>query len=359
MENAEQVTDRCLLVQGAPLVLLIDDSKFMHGYMLNLVKRLGCRLLCASNGIEGVEMFEQYRPAVVLIDANMPVMDGFTACAVIRKMEGGRNALLVMITTNGDEVSVDTAFRMGVDDYFVKPIVDTVFLGQMRFLLQKKGFGNCIKTSENSMQTELSEARALQASLLPRAIKNECISVNHIYSPFDQVSGDFIDYWWNEQKEILYGYVLDATGHSIASAMQVFALRMLFCQAGKSGLPLHGILGYINFEIFKNDSQRAVRRAIATAILFAVDVKKKTLSYSSAGISPFFLTGNDQTTTIVRTSGYALGAKKTASYDAHTLSLEGMKEIIFASDGFSELLQNNRAVDEKNDDASAIFIKLG
>lgn len=339
-----------------PLILIIDDSKFMHAYMKNLLEGFGYRVKFASNGLEGIQLFEESKPAVVLIDAIMPVMDGFMTCSTIRNMEGGKDALLLMITTETDATCIDKAFRVGFDDYFVKPILDGVFINRMKKLFQDKCLAKLLRNNANPGQifTELNEARCLQLSLLPKPFANQYISVNKIYSPYDQVSGDLLDYWWSDKEKALYGYIVDATGHSVASAMQVCSLRVLFCQLRLSGLSLSSILGYINFEILKNQY-----RYIATAIMFSINFKERKIYYAAAGISPFFIfKGKDTTPQPILTSGYPLGYKKEADYEMNYLSFGDVREIIFASDGFSDMFNSRAEITSKHDDASAILIKL-
>lgn len=344
--------------QCVPLVLVIDDSKFMNNYMSNMLKTIGCKVICALNGLEGVKLYQEYKPDIVMIDAVMPVMDGFNACATIRHMEGGKDALIYMITTKTDAESVERAFDAGCDDYFAKPILQSVFATRMKKILEEKSFGKSCEIA-SGIQSELSEARKLQMALLPKPVAEELVKVNYVYSPYDQVSGDFLDYWFDEEGNMMYGYVLDVTGHSIASAMQVFALRMLFCQCGRSG-SLSNMLEYINIEMFRNDK----KRLMATAIVFCIDITEKILHYASAGISPFYLIGKDRVQT-VETAGFPLGLKRFTSYRTHTIAIPDIKEIIFASDGFTEIIKESEElikgipeIKAKHDDATAVFISL-
>ena len=348
------------LNSSAPLALVIDDSNFMHIYMRNQLAEIGCNVICAYNGLEGVKLFEEYRPSLVFIDLQMPILDGFKTCELIRHMDKGREVTIYMITTTAEDEAVEKAFDIGFDDYLLKPL-DPIFVTRLKKLVLER---NCCRPAgmdlniENfsKIKIELSEARALQNSLLPKPIKNYYVVANHVYSPYDQVSGDYIDYWWNEEEKRLYGYALDVTGHGIASAMQVFALRMLFCQGQKRGLPINEVLEYINSEIFKYNQ----RRSMSTAITFYIDMPRKELVYTSAGISPFYLTSKEDKNKrkSITTAGYPLGFKKNVKYGLKTLPIQDVSEILFATDGFTELLNCPDAVKEKNDDASAIIIKI-
>ncbi|MGL5515069.1 MAG: PP2C family protein-serine/threonine phosphatase, partial [Sporomusa sp.] len=200
---------------------------------------------------------------------------------------------------------------------------------------------------DEPFESGISEAKQMQLSLLPKPLKNKYIAVDIIYSPFGQVSGDFLDYWWCNKEKILYGYVLDATGHNIAAAMQVCALRIMFCQTGKCGLNLTQKLAYINSNMLTH--QHNFR---AVAIMFAVNCRNRTIQYAAAGISPFFIRQNNGVLQAIKTVGYPLGYKLSPEYELKTESFAGATEIIFASDGFSDLLNNKVRMSYKHDDAS-------
>lgn len=342
----------------SPLVLVIDDSNFMRNSLRTILEGIGCQVLCAKDGLEGVNMFQQFKPPFVLCDANMPIMDGLTACATIRKMDCGKNSLIYMITTETGQKLVEKAFEVGFDDYWVKPIVSNVFIPRMKKIIQQyltETTTEKVTANTTEVYSELAEARKLQLSFLPKPLENKYLQIRHIYSPYDQVSGDFIDYWWNESEKTLHGYVLDVTGHSIASAMQVFTIKTLFnqfFQCGKSCLPPNRILQFVNRLMF--DGKK--RKYMATALVFILDVKEKVLRYSAAGISPIYIT--TETFQKVNTRGHPMGYKKDNEYKLEHVSIKNATEVIFASDGFSEMLNSAKKITAKHDDVAAILIKI-
>lgn len=201
-----------------------------------------------------------------------------------------------------------------------------------------------------NLKLELAEAKEMQKSYLPSEIKNRYLSVKSIYSPFSHVSGDCLNYWWEDSKKTLYGYIFDVTGHSLASAMQISVIRMLFYQASKKALSVSEALEYVNRELVLDKHPKT----LAVAIMFSLNPAKKVLEYSSAGISPFYIFGEKQD--LIKTSGYPLGYKKNATYQLNKRSIEGAKLLVFASDGFTELYDSKIPVDGMHDDCSAILI---
>jgi CheY-like chemotaxis protein len=359
MEKQCHIQSICKKVKRhySPWVLVIDDSNFMQLYMKNMLEGIGYHVVCAKDGLDGVNLFTEYEPQIVIIDANMPIMDGFTACSTIRQLEKGKNALLFMITTDTSTETIDKAFRVGFDDYYTKPILDSLFIAKMKRLFHLK------KTKVHEPRSvdakkEIEEARRLQNILLPRPFENNFVSVKNIYSPYDQVSGDMFDYWFDEKEKTLTGYIVDATGHNLVSAIQVSAARMLFCQAAKSGLKLNGTLGYINHELCKSNLQKKVIFTMTAAILFMLDFRNNTLQYAAAGISPFFIHKKSGEIVPIKTKGCPLGIKPKPAYKVVCLPMADVSRIVFASDGFSEMITSNEEVNGKHDDASAIVIDI-
>lgn len=329
-------------------VLVIDDSRLILQYMKTLLTKLNFNVIVADDGFEGVKSFSEHNPDIVLIDLEMPGMDGFTVCSILRNMDT-KSTLIYMVTSSKDEASINAAFKVGFNDYFTKPVLESLFVAKIQKDLNEKSVYE-IKyagvNNSNTLENQLDEARALQMSLLPKPIINEVLSVKQIYSPYSGVSGDFVDYWWDDQEKMLYGYLFDVAGHSIASAMQVFAIRMLFCQNRKYCSDVDELLYYTNSEMFKNKQ----RPSMVTAIAFKVDIRKQVLHFSSAGISPFYLNGKP-----FATRGYPLGYKKTAIYELNTVSLESISDIVFCTDGYSELV--TKSITSNQDDVSIIMIQ--
>lgn len=331
------------------LVLVIDDNHFMQVYMTSLLRQVGLEVIYAPDGPAGIKLFEQQQPAIVLVDANMPLMDGITVCSLIRQTEAGKYALIYMMTSRPDLEHVERAYAVGVDEYFTKPILEPVFLARIKKSIKEKHH-----MSENKiLRNDLNKAQTVQAAMLPAVLHTDWVSVEFVYRPCGLVSGDCIDFWLSEDEQTVYGYVFDVAGHGFSSAMQVFAIRMLFCQARqKKAGDICAMLEYVNAEMFRNN-----RPAMVAAIVFAVHRRQRLLEYVSAAISPFYVRrGADLSA--VSVAGFPLGYKRDAPYVKKSLPLKGVDELVFGSDGFSEIVDCETKDICNDDDISAIMLKL-
>jgi diguanylate cyclase (GGDEF)-like protein/PAS domain S-box-containing protein len=134
--------------QPPPLVLIVDDDMFMRGMLKNLLERQGYRVVVAAEGTKAVEEFQRSRPDLVLMDAVMPVMDGFIACAELKKLKLGADVPVIMITSLDDEASVDKAFEVGAVEYITKPIHWAVLRHRVEVILQARRAGAALRQSE-------------------------------------------------------------------------------------------------------------------------------------------------------------------------------------------------------------------
>ena len=101
--------------------LLVEDSPTSQKLMRNLLESLGCSVTLAKNGREAVTKFVENEFDVVLMDVQMPIMDGIAATQIIRQHEFARggHTPIIAVTAGMDR---ESCMEAGMDDYLVKPI---------------------------------------------------------------------------------------------------------------------------------------------------------------------------------------------------------------------------------------------
>lgn len=122
--------------QDSSLILIIDDDRFMRLQLRRVMEQAGYQVAEVSDGEQGLAAYNQLQPDIVLLDALMPVMDGFACCAQLQALPGGEHTPVLMITALDDQESVDRAFAAGATDYITKPIHWAVLRQRVRRLLQ-------------------------------------------------------------------------------------------------------------------------------------------------------------------------------------------------------------------------------
>lgn len=106
----------------APVVLLVDDYADTRDMIRHMLERQGCRVLEAANGEEAIALAQAEPPDLVLMDLNMPVLDGFNATLRIREYERTRDVPVVAVTAYDTTEFRAAASAVGCCDYVVKPL---------------------------------------------------------------------------------------------------------------------------------------------------------------------------------------------------------------------------------------------
>ena len=105
-----------------PVVMLVEDYRDTREMMKHMLEVSGCRVVEASNGQEAIELSQQGELDLVLMDLNMPVLDGFTATLRIREYERTRDVPVVALTAFDTAEFRAAAGAVGCCDFVVKPI---------------------------------------------------------------------------------------------------------------------------------------------------------------------------------------------------------------------------------------------
>jgi diguanylate cyclase (GGDEF)-like protein len=121
---------------GKPLVLVADDDATYRILIQEVLEQSGFRVITAGNGKEAVEQAAKYNPDVILLDVEMPEMDGFAACDIIRARTPDREIPIFMVTGRDDHQSVERAYEFGATDFFTKPIVLPVLPHRIHHVLR-------------------------------------------------------------------------------------------------------------------------------------------------------------------------------------------------------------------------------
>jgi diguanylate cyclase (GGDEF)-like protein len=103
-------------------VLVADDDPVMRLLMLEMLAQVGLDAVEASDGRAAVASFRDNAPDLVLLDVDMPLLDGFSVCRAIRKLEGAAAVPVIMVTGGDDLQAVTQAYEAGATDFVSKPI---------------------------------------------------------------------------------------------------------------------------------------------------------------------------------------------------------------------------------------------
>jgi two-component system, chemotaxis family, chemotaxis protein CheY len=115
--------------------LVIDDSSTMRKILARVLQRIGFEVAEAGNGREGLERLRQLgHAAIVLVDWNMPEMDGLAFVRAVRADPAYESVRLMMVTTETELSRVAAALEAGADEYVMKPFTDGVIVDKLKLL---------------------------------------------------------------------------------------------------------------------------------------------------------------------------------------------------------------------------------
>ena len=115
--------------------LVVDDSRAMRAILTRLLDGLGFDVAQAGDGQEALEVLARgVRPDVILVDWNMPVMDGLTFIKQCRAHDDYRDIVLMMVTTESEHAQIVRALAAGAHEYVIKPFTEDVIAEKLALL---------------------------------------------------------------------------------------------------------------------------------------------------------------------------------------------------------------------------------
>jgi chemosensory pili system protein ChpA (sensor histidine kinase/response regulator) len=118
--------------------LVVDDSITVRRVTQRLLERNGMRVLTAKDGVDALSILQEHVPDVILLDIEMPRMDGYEVASHVRNDERLKDVPIVMITSRVGDKHRARAIELGVDDYLGKPYQEAELLDAIEPLVQKR-----------------------------------------------------------------------------------------------------------------------------------------------------------------------------------------------------------------------------
>ncbi|RMF43172.1 MAG: response regulator [Anaerolineae bacterium] len=118
-----------------PRILVVDDSPTMRKMIMAALRPLQAEFGEAGNGLEAIEQLALKRYQAMTLDLNMPDMHGLEVLRYVRQLASYEDMPVVVISTRGDEASLQQALQLGANRYLVKPFQPAELLETLQTLL--------------------------------------------------------------------------------------------------------------------------------------------------------------------------------------------------------------------------------
>lgn len=113
------------------LCLIVDDSRIVRRIARRMLENAGMRVVEASDGAEGLETCRRHRPDYVLLDWNMPRMNGIECLKAIRLDFGADWPRVILCTTENDPEHIVAAMEAGAHEFIMKPFDAVILMGKI------------------------------------------------------------------------------------------------------------------------------------------------------------------------------------------------------------------------------------
>lgn len=140
--------------EDLPLILIVDDVPNNIKVLGAILKELNCRLAAATNGVQALEIIEEEKPDIVLLDIMMPQMNGYDVCEKVKQNPELVDIPILFLTAKTGTEDVVKGFELGALDYITKPFKAKELLARVKMQLDLK----TSRDNEKRLIKELKEA---------------------------------------------------------------------------------------------------------------------------------------------------------------------------------------------------------
>jgi len=316
-------------------ILIVDDSKTIVSVITNILQK-DYETCSAGNGLIAIESFQKEKPDLILMDVEMPEMNGFEACKKIKALDSENNGFtpIIFITGKGDLESMKTGLKSGAEDYLAKPFEPEELLARVQAVLRTKKLYNELMDAYAFIEREQDIIASIQKSLLCHQLPDiPGFQFFADYQPSSKASGDYYDFI-RIDKNHLGIIVADVSGHGSPAAVIMAMMRVALRSFLSTTHSPKEVLEKINQSLC--DNQKAGH--FITAFYGVVHLPTRKMKYASAGHNPPLLinydTGNiDELNT---EKGFPLMIHCNNDLDEKEIELPLNSKLICYTDGLTE-----------------------
>ena len=235
-------------------ILIAEDNAADRMLLSTIVSRQGHRTLTAANGLEAVALFEQERPQLVLMDALMPLMDGFEAARRIKQAAGEELVPIIFLTSLTEGEALVRCLEAGGDDFLAKPYNRVILEAKINAMERLRRLQDTVLKQRDLIAKHnehlLTEQRVAKA-VFDKVTHSGCLdapNIRYLQSPYAVFNGDLMLAAFKPSggMHVLLG---DFTGHGLPAAIGAMPLAEVFYGMTAKGYSLAEVLREINAKL--------------------------------------------------------------------------------------------------------------
>ncbi len=318
-------------------ILVVDDDPVSQMMLKRILGQQGYRVETAQDGQEGIQKAQEIKPALIICDWMMPIMDGLEVCRFIKTNPQLCTCFCILLTSRTDLDDRIEGLNAGADEFLAKPINMNELKARVRAGLRLHQLNQDLQVQKQALENELAEAVGYVRSLLPAPMLAP-LHIESLFLPSRQLGGDCFDYFWLTP-ETLAIYLLDVSGHGLGAALpSVSVLNLLRSQSlqGVDYTEPAEVLTALNqgFQMSNHDNK------YFTIWYGVYHLPTRTLTYASAGHPPALLwTEQGHQCQHLKTLGCPIGLFSEGGYTSSQVQVPLGSLMYILSDGVYEIYQ--------------------
>ncbi|RJG09849.1 response regulator [Pseudomonas cavernicola] len=271
-------------------ILIVEDNAADRMLLSTIVNRQGHQVLTASNGLEAVALFELERPQLVLMDALMPVMDGFEAARRIKQAAGEALVPIIFLTSLTEGEALVRCLEAGGDDFLAKPYNRVILEAKIKAMDRLRRLQATVLEQRDLIAKHnehlLTEQRVAKA-VFDKVAHSGCLSapnIRYLQSPYAVFNGDLLLAAFKPSggMHVLLG---DFTGHGLPAAIGAMPLAEVFYGMTAKGYSLAEILREVNAKL-----KRILPRGVfCCATLLNLSFQRRVVEVWNGGLPDGYL----------------------------------------------------------------------
>ena len=320
-------------------ILIAEDSPSDRMLLSTIVARQGHRVLSASDGLEAVALFESQRPQLVLMDALMPVMDGFEAARRIKAMAGDAMVPIIFLTSLSEDEALVRCLEAGGDDFLAKPYSRVILEAKINAMDRLRRLHQEVLQQRDQIARHneylLNEQQVAKA-VFDKVAHSGCLgagNIRYLQSPYALFNGDLLlaAFHPSGDMHVLLG---DFTGHGLPAAIGAMPLADVFYRMTGKGHSLAEILHESNAKL-----RRILPRGVfCCATVLNISFRRQTVEFWGGGLPDGYILRKDGERLPLVSRHLPLGVLEPDrfydGYEAHPLALGD--RVFLLSDGVLE-----------------------
>lgn len=326
-------------------ILIVDDTPANLRLITEMLRERGFKTRPVLSGRLALQAANSSPPDLVLLDINMPELDGYAVCEQLKRDARMREVPVIFLSARDETIDKVRAFQAGAVDYVSKPFHIEEVEARVTVHLKLKALRQeseersrqlevalgALQAAQNALRAELSRAAEYVLSLLPSRLEKGRVRTDWRMVPSTQLGGDALGYHWLDQQTFVF-YLLDVSGHGVGSALHSVSILNTLRNHSLPGIDFRDP-GEVLTALNEAYSMRRYASFYVTIGYGVLHVPNGELHYAGGGHPAAIVRASGGERVKLGSGGPPVGCFEGTRYPTTILSVAAPGELCIFSDG--------------------------